>query len=142
MKISSKIALAYIIKESSLGKSDKIELLNYVEHMDPKVAEKIINVNEVENYLKVSILMSTARSLGRLSYNRYMREGARACRERQDPEEKRECMASYKERALKARLNAIRKESAKCGQTMDASKCRRQFTDTLRRVENQIRALR
>ena len=142
MKVSkSKVALVSIVVESSLGKSDKLELVDFIEKMDQTVADQLINVNEVEKYMSVRILLTNAKSLGRLSYNRYMIDGARACRDREG-EEKTACMRGYKDRALKAKLDALRKNSAKCSQTMDQSNCREQFTKAIRSVENQIRALR
>ena len=142
MKISkSKIALACIVMESSLGKSDKLDLINFIEKISPNVSDKLINIQEIDDFLKTKMVLSTALSMGKLSYNKIMTDGMRACRDRPE-DQKNDCLRSYKERALKARLDALRKQSTKCGQTMNMAKCRDQFRKSIRRVEDQIRSVR
>jgi len=144
MEISeSKIALAYIISESSLGKSDKINLLDYIQKLDSEIADQLVNVDEIEvkKMIGIGILISTAYSLGRLGYNRYLSQAAASCRDKQGTD-RSACIDLYKERGLKAKLDALRKESTKCNQTDNIAKCRKTFTDAIRKVEDEIRRLR
>lgn len=144
MEISeSKIALAYIISESSLGKSDKLNMLDFIKDLDSEIAEQLINIDEIEvkRLLGTAILISTAYSLGRLTHNRYMSQAASSCKGKSG-DDKSACIRLYKERGMKGRLDALRKESTKCNQTDDMAKCRKTFTDAIRKVEAEIRKLR
>ena len=143
----SKAVLAYIISESSLKESDKINLIAYIEKLDPEIAEGLINIDEIGpigglgKIIGVGLLITTAYSLGRLAYNRYLTQAARACKDKEGID-RSACIDLYKERGLKARLAALRKESTKCNQTDNVAKCRKTFAEAIRKVEDAIRRIR
>jgi hypothetical protein len=129
-----KTIAAFCIYESNLEVHEKLSLLNFIEHAANR--KQITNLVIIEgNLLVTSIIIASALAAGNKAYYKVYAGSTQACREE---ENKKECLKQYKVKALSEKRNEVRKHVGRCSQTVNPEQCNKTFSNTIKKIEQQI----
>ena len=134
-----KTIAAYFVYESDLETSQKLSLLNFIEHVaNRKQITDMIIIKEAD-LLVTAIIIASALAAGNKAYYKIYSASTQACREQ---ENKKDCLKQYKLNALAAKRNEVRKHIGKCTQTIKPEQCQKTFSNTIQKIEKQIITVR
>lgn len=130
-----KTIAAYLVYESDLENSQKLSLLNFIEHVaNRRQITDMIIIKEAD-LLVTSIIIAAALAAGNKAYYKVYSPSTQACREQED---KKSCLKQYKLNALAAKRNEVRKSIGRCTQTIKPEQCQKTFSNTIQKIEKQI----
>lgn len=130
-----KTIAAYFVYESDLETSQKLSLLNFIEHVaNRKQITDMIIIKEAD-LLVTAIIIASALAAGSKAYYKIYSASTQACREQ---ENKKDCLKQYKLNALSAKRNEVRKYIGRCTQTIRPEQCQKTFSNTIQKIEKQI----
>jgi hypothetical protein len=143
--------VAYMLYESDMRKSEKLEILEFVESATIEqmlhylIHDEIVNENETQlvemGFIMSTALMAAATSLAQAVYSRFSGQGVNACRAMEDSVKRKACQKNYKLRGAAGKISALRKEMGKCSKTANPDKCRKMFQNYIRNAEKQMRGI-
>jgi hypothetical protein len=147
---------ACMLYDSDMPKSDKLEILEFIEHAseqqlmhylvhgeclsNEELSEFVITAGAVGSFILSSALISAASAMARAVYSKYNGAGAQACRDKEGMA-KKACLKNFKVKGVSAKIAAYRKEMGKCGKTQRPDKCRKMFQNYIRTAEKQMRKI-
>lgn len=147
-----KTIVAKMLYDSDIPKSEKLEVLEFVENATVEqmlhylIHDEIVNENETQlvemGFIMSTVLMSAATSLAQAVYSRFSGQGANACRALDDSTKRKACKKNYKLRGAAAKIATLKKESGKCNKTANPEKCRKMFQTYIRNAEKQLQNIR
>lgn len=152
----------YLVRESDLSKSAKLQLLNYLRDAsnaqvklfiatgevgqvskidESKLDKAILEVAPLAAFIAQDLVFNTAINKATQVYSYWFGQAAKACAEKTGPDKKL-CKKRFILRSYHEKLRALRGEAPKCSGTDKPEKCRKRFVEKIKQIEKQIAKVR
>lgn len=152
----------YLVRESNLSKSAKLQLLNYLKEASNAQVKLFIATGEVGQVsaadeanldntisevaplaalIAQDMVFNTAINKASRVYSYWFGKAAQACAEKVGAEKKL-CKKRFILRSYHEKLRAIKAEAPKCAKTDKPEKCRKKFIEMIKGIEKQIAKVR